>query len=323
MMRAPTGKTAGPSTYVALRSILETPILDERKWAKVPRIPADAVLLDMEDSVPPAMKEEARSKVVEHLERLASSGRGSVFPGGKLALPRCNSLATPWGEDDLSAAGRAGATVLVYPKLHDTAELAEVRRILNAAGSDPDLFVIVETAQAVLELTEIARCEKVRALMFGPADLADDAGFELFAGGTGGEAAGIAEDSYHYARSKIVLCAAAYGLAAFDMVFVEDIRDLAAVSACANIAKRRGFTGMATFYPPHVDVINTVFSSSEAEVARARQVVEAYRAALEAGRAAVTIDGRAIIVQDYKSALRVLERAGRPEGSESEDLSAR
>ncbi len=288
---------AGRGAYGNIRSILESPILDAHRWGKVPAIPADAVLLDMEDSVPSAAKDEARDEVMRWLANPEALGR-------KLALPRCNSLRSPWGEDDLRALGVARAPVVVYPKLHDLAELTDARALLNASGSDPDMFVIVETAQAVVELESIARSEKVAALMFGPADLGEDAGFEL-----------AEKPAYHYPRSKIVLCGAAYGLPAFDMVFVDDLRDLDAVRNCAMSARRQGFRGMATFYPPHVEVINDVFTPGEQEVLAARKVVDAYEEALEAGQAAVSIDGRALIVQDYKNALQVLARAPRDPGS--------
>jgi citrate lyase beta subunit len=305
-MSAPsTGQMPGQGSenpYRTIRSILETPILDEHKWSKVPSIPADAVILDMEDSVPTSRKEEARAKVVDWLR----DPRGLR---GKLLLPRCNSLTTPFGRGDLEALAEAGARVVVYPKLSDPAELAEVRQILNGQGCDPDIFVIVETARAVLELEDVAGSAKVRALMFGPADLASDAGFEMYVHDPSSGRKVLAHDSYAYVRSKLVLAGAAYGLATFDMVFVDDLADLDAVSDQARQAKRQGFTGMATFYPAHVEVINRELSPTEAEIADATEVVETYEAALSEGRAAVSLGGRALIVQDYKSALRVLARA--------------
>jgi len=281
--------------YRSLRSVLETPILDRHKWAKVSGLPADAVLLDIEDSVPPQLKLEARERVVDELR---NPGR----LGSKLALPRVNSLETEWGHGDLEAVARAGASAIVYPKLRSAQELTEAKRILASEGAEPDLLVVVETARALIELESIARVDGLRGFLFGPSDLAVDAGISLFGDD------GLNRDAYHYPKSKLVLTAAAYGLAAIDIVFVPDIRDLERVRRELAICRRLGFTGCATFYPPHLDAINETFSPSSEELDQARSVVEAYEHAVKAGAAAVKIEGRALIVQDYKRALAVLEK---------------
>lgn len=280
----------------ALRSILETPILDERKWAKVPQLPADAFLLDMEDSAPPERKLEARSRVVEFL------GRPEYF-GGRPAIARPNALGTPWGRDDLEALGRAGAEVIAYPKVRSADELREALGIVAAAGARPAVLPIVETAPAVLALEEIAAVEGVAGLMFGPSDLALDAGFEVYAGGD------LHRAALSFPKSKLVLTAAARGLPAFDMVMLPDVRDAARVRELVAESRALGFTGAATFYPPHLEAIHAAFTPGEAEVARAREVVAAYEAALERGAAALTGDGGTLIVQDYERARRVLARS--------------
>src|ERR1700735_4730793 len=100
---------------VKARSLLESPILDDHKWSKVPNIPADAVLLDMEDSASPSRKLEARSKVIEYLHR-------PEFFGGRPVLPRVNSLGTPWGLDDLLAIAKTDAELVLYPKVRSADE---------------------------------------------------------------------------------------------------------------------------------------------------------------------------------------------------------
>jgi citrate lyase beta subunit len=276
-----------------VRSILESPILDERKWAKVPSIPAHAVLLDLEDSVPSDRKDEARAKVSQYLGR-------SDFFGTKLPIPRPNGLDTPWGRDDVRALAARGVTLLAYPKARTADEILELQRLLREGGADPGIVVIVETARAVVELESIARVPGVVGLILGPSDLSVDAGFSLFDEG------GRLSDAYHYPRSKLVLVGAAYEMPVFDTVFVPELRDAAQVEAAVTRARRLGFAGMATFYPPHVETINRVFTPSDAEAAAARATVAAYEEALARGAAAVQVAGRAVIVQDYKRALRVL-----------------
>lgn len=280
-----------------VRSILESPILDAHKWAKVPGIPADAVLLDLEDSVPEQRKDEARAKVSAQLADLA-------YLAGRVAIPRVNALGTPHGEADLRAVAAAGAQLVAYPKVGAAAELDDVQAILRDAGADPQLVPIIETARAVLELDAIAARPRIGGLLFGPFDLAVDAGITPFDGPA------LFGDAYHYAKSKLVLAGAAFEVPVFDFLLTPQLRDRDQVTSAADHARRMGFDGMATFYPAHVEVINAAFTPSTEAVAHARQVVQAYKAALGAGNAAAQIDGRAIIVQDYKRALQTLERHG-------------
>lgn len=278
-----------------VRSILESPILDAHKWAKVPGIPADAVLLDLEDSVPEQRKAEARAKVVAQLADL-------TYLGGRVAIPRVNALDTPHGEADLRAVGQAGAQLVAYPKLRTAAELDDVRAILRDAGADPQLVPVIETARAVLELDKIVTLPQIGGFLFGPFDLAVDAGITPFAGSA------LFADAYHYTKSKLVLVGAAFEVPVFDFLLTPQLRDPNQVAAAADHARRMGFDGMATFYPAHVEVINAAFSPTAEAVAAARQVVQAYEVALKAGNAAACIDGKALIVQDYKRAVQTLER---------------
>lgn len=295
----PGAATPGPANpYLGIRSILESPILDEHKWAKVPSIPADAVFLDMEDSVAPERKIEARTKIMQVL----------AAPGplaDRVVIPRVNAIGTPWGRDDLVALAEAGAPRLAYPKVESRDELDEVRSLLRAHGAEPDVLLVVESARGVVELQQLASSPGVVGLIFGPSDLAVDVGASLFDGDD------LFEAGLSYPRSKVALTGAAYGLARVDMMFVADLRDLDAVRARAEHSRKLGFTGVATFYPPHVDVINDVYRPSPDEVAAAEIVVRDYEAALRQGRAATSRDGRALIVQDYKQAKRLLDRVGR------------
>ena len=282
------------SPLASVRSILEAPILDEHKWNKVPAMPVDAVLLDLEDSVQPNRKAEARQAVVEQIARADELGT-------KILIPRCNGLDTPYGEDDLIALGKAGAALVAYPKVGTTAELTEARRIIGSTGADPMFVPIIESARAVLELESIAAFPGVAGMLLGPFDLAVDAGIEPFDGDD------LFAGAYHYAKSKMVLSGAAFGVPTYDLALTPELKNLDQVRAAAEYAQRMGFTGMVTFYPPHVPIINEIFRPSAEQVAGAREVVELYEKTLAAGGAAAQLNGKAIIVQDYKTALRTLE----------------
>lgn len=276
-----------------VRSILETPILDAHKWSKVHDMAVDAVLLDLEDSVPPHRKDEARTRVVQCID-------DSSELGGSLGLPRVNPLDSQWGYEDLCALAEHGAKTIVYPKVHTVEELLQVREILLDHGSDAGIIAIIETAQAVLELEGIAKEKCTAGFLFGPSDLAEDVGWALFSG------SGLFADAYHYPKSKLALAAAAYDIPVYDTVFVPDLRNVDQVRRAVESAHAFGFAGMTTFYPPHLEVIRATFTPSAKAIEDARAIVKAYEGALAKGSGALQVDGRAIIVQDYKRALRLL-----------------
>lgn len=255
------------------------------------------MLLDLEDSVPAERKDEARAKVLEFLDR-------PDYFGPRLPIPRSNPLNTPWGETDLRELARAGIPLLAYPKCVSAEELGQVRQILAAEGAEPALVVIIETAKAVLALERLAAAPGVAGLILGPNDLAIDAGWSLFAEGE------LFTPAYHYPKAKLALASAAYGLPTYDTAFVPRLGDLEAVREAMVHDRRLGFTGSTTFYPPHLEVINDVFTPSPEERAAAEAVVATYEQALATGSAAVQQNGEALIVQDYKRALRTLGKAG-------------
>ena len=285
--------------YRNIRSILETPIMDDRKWAKLPGIPADMIFLDLEDSVAPEQKPEARQRALAAL-------RDRSFAGSKLLLPRPNHLDTPWGHDDVVALAEAGAEVICYPKIRSVDDVSAVRELCARHGADPDIFAIVETAQAVVELRDIAAAPGVIGLMSGPGDISVDAGMALY------EPDGLLNRGFLVTKTMTVLTGAAYGLATTDIAYAEDIRDYAEIRNRVEESHRLGFTAMTTFYPPHVDIINEVFTPGPEEVAEARRIVTAYEDLRGQGRAAALDQhGTPILVHEYDKARRLLARAGR------------
>ena len=283
--------------YLGIRSIIETPLLDERKWGKIPGIPADAIFIDLEDSLPPARKEEGRARAVQVL------GDPGYF-GGRVTISRPNALDTPWGRDDIQALSEAGVTCVALPKLRTADELLEAQELFRAAGADPDIFAIVETAQAVLEVRSIAAAEKVVAIMFGAGDLSVDSSIPLLGPDTELNPAMIT------AKVQAVLAGSAFGRLTTDIAFLPDIRDLSETRRRYGQSRLIGFTAGVTFYPPHVEIINEIFGPSKADIDDAELVISAYETALAAGNPAVQLDGgRVLLVHDYDKALKVRERA--------------
>jgi citrate lyase beta subunit len=275
---------------------METPIVNDHKWSKIPDIPADMFFLDMEDSVPPALKEEARKRVVHYI-------KNPEFFDGRPTIARPNHLSTPWGRADLEALAEAGVTLMTYPKVNTVEELEEVRAILREGGSDPDMFVLVESARAVLEVGKLAAADKVHALMFGAGDLTVDSGITLLTG---------PDQELNPAliapKVQTVLAGAAFGCLTVDIAYMPDIRDLAETRRRYQQSRDLGFTSGATFYPPHVELVNEVFSPSREQIDHADEIIGVYETGLANGDPSIIHNGRALLVHDYEKALGVRTR---------------
>ncbi|MDB5557164.1 MAG: L-malyl-CoA/beta-methylmalyl-CoA lyase [Enterovirga sp.] len=278
------------------RSYFEVPIMVEKKWSKVPSIDADVFMLDIEDSCPPNLKVEARSRIVE---LIGDPG----YLGGREYIVRPNNLSTEWGRADLEAIAAAKVPFVIYPKVRSVDEMREVKRVFDEHGATPEIMLIIETPQAVLQLEAIASCPGVTGLLMGPGDLSMETGISQLHGGDEFSAA------FLYARSKIVLVASAYGLQPTDAFFPADLKDLALMRRGMETSRRLGFTGLMSFYPPHVPLINEVMSPSAEEISWSERLVETYRKGREDGLAAITLDGRWLTVHQYTTAQETLRRA--------------
>ncbi|GEK79128.1 HpcH/HpaI aldolase/citrate lyase family protein [Agrococcus baldri] len=279
-----------------LRSVMETPLLDERKWAKIPQIPADAFIIDLEDSVVPAQKELGRTRAVEALAQ-------PDFFGTSLVFARANNLATPWGREDIAAFAEAGVEFMLYPKAQSLAEVESVLELLDEHGSTAQLLPIIETAGALRDVGQIALLPRVAGLYTGIGDMSVDAGVPFYIDGE-------INPVLSRARDSVAFAAAAGRVASTDTVYARDLRNQADVLDAIKEGRSRGFTTLVSFYPPHIPLINEHLLPAEDELADARWVVEVYEAAQQDGRPAVaTEDGRTILLLDYTRAQQTLARA--------------
>jgi citrate lyase beta subunit len=278
------------------RSVLEVPTMDQHKWEKIPSIPADVFFVDMEDSVPPNLKEVARDKV-------AAAITTPEHFGGREVFCRVNNLATEWGRADIEAMAEVRAPVIVYPKIVDPDDLVELDRLLTARGVTPEVIVLIETPQAVLHLEEIAKGPRVQGLFLGQGDLSMTSGIALLDGDR------LFAEGFVYARSKMIMAARAYNLTTMEGVFVRDLRDVDAVKASVRASMSFGFSSLLTFYPPHVPIINEMLTPTADELKWHRRVVEAYSEAVDRGLAAVSVDGRWLTIHQYTNSTRALELA--------------
>lgn len=269
--------------------------------AKARRLPADEVIIDLEDSVAPDGKEEARATAVSAL-------RDGDWAGRSVAV-RINSLAGAWGADDVVAlvegAGPA-LTCLVVPKVETAAELELLGRLVSEREAESDrerplgLQALVETAAGLVHVDEIAAASApLEALIVGYADLAASLGRSASADYPG--------DRWHFVRETLLVAARAAGLQAIDGPHL-DISDLAGLAAEAERARALGFDGKWALHPSQIEPINRAFTPAEAELKRATSILEALAAA-EKGRRALMLEGEMIDEASAKLALLVVSRA--------------
>jgi citrate lyase beta subunit len=286
----------GRTRYARLRSILEVPILTERFWSKVPTVAADAIMIDLEDSVTPANKIRARDAMVAALA-------APEYFGGRQVIVRVNNLSTPWGRADLDALAKVPDDVLAcYPKVETPAEIAEVRAI---TGPTRGLYVMIETARAMMELDRIAGGDGVVGLHFGYVDYAADVGSIPFAQ-AGDE---LFAPSNYYAQSQVAVAAAAYGLFATGGTLIPEYREMEKVRRFVRRWSELGYTACIAVSPAHLDAINELMGPSEDQVRAARAICDCYEDAVRRGEPAAVVGAKVITLPDYRVAQLTLARS--------------
>jgi citrate lyase subunit beta / citryl-CoA lyase len=279
---------------VRLRSALYMPGANERALVKARDLPADALILDLEDAVAPAAKAEARERVCA---AAASGGYGE-----RVVTIRVNAIATEWHRADVAAVGAVSPDAIVVPKVSSADDVHAVAALLDAAGAAPAtaIWAMLETPAAILRAAEIAGCSpRLTVLVMGTNDLAA----ELFA------TPGPDRAPLQAALSACVLAARAAGRVILDGVY-NDVRDLDGFGAECRQGRAYGFDGKTLIHPGQVEPCNAAFSPSADEVAHAHRVIAAFEEAERAGSGVVTVDGRMIENLHVATARRVLALAG-------------
>jgi citrate lyase subunit beta/citryl-CoA lyase len=270
-----------------LRSVLYLPASNPRAVAKARTLPADALVLDLEDAVAPDAKAGAR-------DAACAAVRSGEY-GDRLLTIRCNGLDTPWGEADLVAAAAAGPHAVVLPKVAGRAALDEVAEVV---GSNTRLWAMVETPSAVFAARELAAHPQVDVLVMGTHDLTA----ELRASHVPGRAPLLPH------LATVLLAAREAGVLALDGVY-GDVRDLEGLEAECRQAVELGFDGKTLVHPDQVEVANRAWAPDRAAVEHARRVVEAFAGAQREGRGVALVDGRMVEQLHVDTALRVLATA--------------
>ncbi|MFL9856600.1 CoA ester lyase [Paraburkholderia madseniana] len=270
-----------------MRSFLFVPGIRPERFSKALTSGADTVIVDLEDAVAEADKAQARQYVADGTSEFGASTTR--------VLVRINGFGTPWFDDDLTLLTARGIDGVVLPKAESAEALLNVARV-----SGKPILPIVESALGVWQVLEVARAPGVERLVFGSVD------FELDLDCSG------SWDALLYARSRIVLASRVAGLLPpVDGVTVT-LDDTAQLVADASAARRLGFGGKLCIHPKQVAQVNASFSPGEDELAKAREVVEAFE---RAGGGAVSVDGRMVDLPVLLKARRQLAMAGGSTGA--------
>ncbi|ODT99401.1 MAG: hypothetical protein ABS81_25800 [Pseudonocardia sp. SCN 72-86] len=262
------------------RSLLFVPSNRPDRFEKASRSGADAVILDLEDSVGVSQKAVSRDNLQTGADFAAAAGQ-SVYV-------RVNPVGTEWHTEDLAAAARINARGVIVPKCEDTDVVDEIDRGL-AEGLE--LFVIMETAKGVLNAAALCRpTHRTRRVSFGAYDFALDMG--------------VVPEQAHplmtWARIQVAMAAVAGGVQPIDTAFA-DVRDPDAMRRQTEEAHGMGFTGKFAIHPDQVPIINEVLSPSPEEIDTAQRIVVAFDEAERDGIAAITVDDKLV---DYPIAQR-------------------
>jgi citrate lyase subunit beta / citryl-CoA lyase len=264
------------------RSVLYMPGANDRALEKARSLPADALILDLEDSVAPEAKPEARSKVIAAVK---SGGYGP-----RELVIRVNAIETPWGADDLKAAAEAGPDAILVPKVSRPGDMVSAAKLLKAYGAPAHtrLWAMMETPLAILNARDIAGVaaeaeSRFACLVLGTNDLLKE---------SRARALGDRFAIIPWLASS-VLAARAFGLDVIDGVY-NDFKDEAGFRAECEQGRTLGMDGKTLIHPSQVEPCNQIFSPSQEEVSWSRKVIQAFGFPENKGKGVITVEGRMV-----------------------------
>ncbi len=275
----------------------------EKMLSKALTLPADTLILDLEDAVLPENKDATREVVAGWLR--------DVDFGRQERVVRMNPLDTEWGRRDLERTMVDPPDGYLVPKVNSAADVAEVDRIVSAAerehghpeGQVKLLLLGTETPQGLLSIGELPQHPRVDALSWGAEDLSagigakrnrDDAGHYL--------------PVFAHARTMTLVSACAAGVQPLDTVYI-DFNNPDGLRREALESAAMGYTGKITIHPSQIEIVNEAFTPSPEEVEESRELLEAYEQSRAEGRGAFTFRGQMVDVPHITRARRILEQA--------------
>ncbi|HEV8420902.1 MAG TPA: CoA ester lyase [Actinomycetota bacterium] len=281
--------------------------------AKAGSLPADEVFMDLEDSVAPGAKEEARANIIQALKEGDWTG--------KTVVVRVNGVSTTWCyRDVIDVVENAHQFLdcLMIPKVERASDVTFVgdllRMIEDSLGLDTriGLELQIETATGLSNVDAIAAAsERAETLIFGPADMSASLGLPTVTAGL--PIPGYPGDHWHYILSRILVAARTAGLQAIDGPYLV-IKDLDGFREMAVRARALGYDGKWAVHPGQIGVLNEVFTPTQDEFDKAEAVLEAYRHATEVQRAGAVMFGNEMIDEASRKMAEQLASRGRAAG---------
>ena len=264
------------------RSALYMPGSNARALEKAKTLPADVLILDLEDAVAPDAKSVAR-------EQVCAAVKAGGF-GKREIVIRVNGPTTPWGADDIAAVAKSGADAVLIPKVSTPQDVMDAAQSLKAAGAPSSLkmWVMMETPLAMLNAEAIARTARDPAsgltlFIMGTNDLAKETGARLSPG----------RPSMLAWISTCVAAARAHGIEILDGVYNDFSNDAGLREECAQ-GRDFGLDGKTLIHPNQVGPCNEIFAPAEAEVAWARKIIDVFSLTENSAKGAIQIDGKMV-----------------------------
>ena len=270
-----------------LRSVLYMPGINQKAMDKALNLDCDAVVLDLEDAVEVSKKEDSRQLVIRQIE--------NNDYGPRVVVVRVNDLGTKWGEQDVAAVANLPIQAILVPKVSEIRDISRVVDLLNRLGSELPIWIMVETPLAIININELARQPRVTALVMGTSDLVVDLCAEHLE----------ERQNISYALQRSIIAARAFGKKILDGVHL-DFRDLDSLRNVCRLGKSMGFDGKTLIHPDQIPVANDAFSPSEAELDKAKRVIDASRSAQTRGSGVVEVDGTLVESLHVEEAKRLI-----------------
>ena len=290
------------------RSIHFVPGGNEKMFNKALSLPADSLILDLEDSVTPQNKDSARIEVCEWL--------CNADFGGREKLVRMNPIDSAWGRTDLEAIIACKPDGIVVPKVLDSKSVNAVSEVIKSKEAEAGLeqggisllLIGTEEAGAVFNLPTMVSHHRVDGLTWGAEDLSVSLGARAKR-----DQHGNYLEVFSFVRSMCLLAAVAARVQPIDAVYT-DIKNLKGLQAECKTAADMGYTGKLTIHPDQIEIVNEEFTPSKHEIDEATELLAAFEEHESSGKMAFTFNGAMVDVPHLKRAKQVLAIAAKLSG---------
>jgi citrate lyase subunit beta / citryl-CoA lyase len=264
------------------RSLLFMPGSNARALEKARNLPADGIILDLEDSVAPDAKAVARGQIAQ---AIAAGGFGK-----REVLIRVNTLDSPWWIDDIAMAGKARPDGILVPKVSSVKDLTDIADSLRNINADISIkvWVMIETARSVLHAEELAAASRIAEMrlagfVFGPNDISRETRIRMLPG----RAAMLPLITH------CILATRAHGLEILDGPY-SDFSNFDGFGQECTQARDLGFDGKTLIHPGQIEACNAIFTPPAEEIALARKIIAAFDLPENAARGAIQLDGQMV-----------------------------